>query len=163
MSGERRRHLGRRRCGRAFGAPPFVVKHRGLHHKAWRAEAALQRVARDERLLHRMQIGGRCDSLDGHHLFAARGVGGHQATHHRLAVEEHRAGAAYTGAANELGAGEPGIAQDVDEHGVIVGDACGHRDRLAIHDHVHRLYSSQSSTSVTSRCSNTSAAPMVRK
>src|SRR5262245_2922310 len=86
------------------------------HDHPRRAEAALQPVAVPESLLHRMQIPVRCQPLD-------RSDGGAVGLHReyrarldRLAVHQHRAGAANAGLAADVGAGQSkAIAQVVNQ------------------------------------------------
>ena len=111
-------HLGRRRHGppsRCFHSPcsgkvrrqniaQFLVVHVridargrpvGQHQKARRAEAALQGVMLDERLLQRVQRAAPCARPSTVRMSLAFGLHGeHQAGAHRLAVDEDRAGAA---------------------------------------------------------------------
>src|SRR5436190_7666548 len=66
----------------------------GRHHEARRAEAAHQRVAIAERLLHRMQPAVALEAVDGANLLADDFDGERRAGVRRLAVDDHRAGAA---------------------------------------------------------------------
>ena len=97
--------------------------------KPGRAEAALQRVVRHEGPLHRMQFRRRRCLRPWSIGFARGGLRRHQAAHDRRAVDQHRAGAADAGAADELGSGQAErVAQDIDQQRVgIVGERlrCG--------------------------------------
>jgi hypothetical protein len=53
--------------------------------------------------------------------------------YYRLAVEEDRARATHTAAANELSAGEPAVPNDVNKHGIVVGNGAD----LAIDHDIH--------------------------
>jgi hypothetical protein len=90
-----------------FGWLRIVVEKRfGGHQESWRANAALERRPFQETLLQRMQmavVGKPFDRLD---AAPFRFNGKDQATIHRPAVEEHRAGAAVAVVATFLGAGE---------------------------------------------------------
>ena len=83
------------------------------HQEARRAEAALQRVMVDECLLHRVQLVRPCASPSTVRMCAALGLHGeHQAGAHRLAVDQHRAGAAHAVLAADMRAGEAAIVAD---------------------------------------------------
>src|SRR5580692_1303221 len=94
----------------------------GFHDKAGRAEAALQRIVRQEGLLDWMQFVA-ANAFDCCQRFAASRLCRQEAAHHRRAVEQHGAGTADAGAADELGAREANLVADhVDEQPVrIVG------------------------------------------
>src|SRR5204862_2405445 len=84
---------------------------------ARRAEAALEAVAFPEGLLQRMELlrSGRLP-FDGGEGMAVRLHGEHDARAHRLAVEEHRAGAAHAVLAADVSAGQVQlVAQEVRE------------------------------------------------
>ena len=89
------------------------------HDHAGRAEAALQRVALVERLLHRVQRAvRRGEALDRGHLAAVGLHREHRAALHAHAVEQDRAGAAVAGVAADDGADlAERVAQMVDEQG----------------------------------------------
>ena len=121
MSRQRGGDLLARGHSRTFGRAPVVMEGSGFHDIAGRAEAALQRVVRHEGLLHRMQSGGAY-AFDRDQRFAAGCLRRQQAAHDGRAVEQHGAGAADAGAADELGAGEPAVADYVDHERIrIVG------------------------------------------
>ena len=82
------------------------------HQEARRAEAALQAVVIHEGLLHRMQLVAVGEALDGADLLAVGLHGEHQAGAHRLAVDDHRAGAADAVLAADMGAGLAAILAD---------------------------------------------------
>ena len=87
---------------------------RGEDHPR-RAEAALQPVLRPERVLQRRELAVLRQSLDGGH---ARAVGLDRERGARLdgdAVHQHGAGAALAGITADLGAGQPGITEEVHE------------------------------------------------
>src|SRR5437870_4039285 len=89
--------------------------HRREHHPG-RAVAALQRVLLVERLLHRVELAVRGETLDRRDLRAVRLDSEHGARLDRLAVEQHRAGAARRGVAAHIRARQPqAVAEDVDE------------------------------------------------
>jgi hypothetical protein len=76
MASERCSYVGSRRRNGTLVAAPLVVKSGSLDHKSRCAEAALEGIRSNERLLHRMQpIGG--DAFDGRHLTVARCFRGH--------------------------------------------------------------------------------------
>src|SRR5207237_6015601 len=80
------------------------------------AETALQAVVLPERLLQRMELLPLRESLDGAHLGALGLHREHQAGAHRLAVDQHGAGAAHAVLAAQVRAGEPAVlAQRVGE------------------------------------------------
>ena len=85
--------------------------------EAGRAEAALQPVALEERLLHRAERAVRLgEPLDGGDLASVGRDREHQAGAHRPAVDQHRAGAAHAVLAADVGAGEAEVvAQRVGE------------------------------------------------
>ena len=82
------------------------------HQKARRAEAALQAMMIHEGALHRMQLVAVREPLDGADLLAVGLHGKHQAGAHRLAVDDHGAGAADAVLAADMGAGLPAILAD---------------------------------------------------
>src|SRR5439155_1467571 len=81
------------------------------HEDAGSAEAALQRVRLAESRLQRVELvrAARREALDGRQLSAVRLHREHQAGAHRLAVEQHGAGAAHAVLAADVGAGEPQV------------------------------------------------------
>src|SRR5436189_1402190 len=81
------------------------------HEDAGGAEAALQRVRLAESRLQRVELvrAARREALDGRQLSAVRLHREHQAGAHRLAVEQHGAGAAHAVLAADVGAGEPQV------------------------------------------------------
>ena len=123
MSRQRRADFLARRHRRSLGRAPAIVKRRRLDDEARRAEAALQGVVRHEGLLHRMQL-CRADALDGGHVMFAAALRRHQAAHDGRAVDQHGAGAADAGPADEFGAGEiERVAHDIDQQRIgIVGE-----------------------------------------
>src|SRR5438045_1733363 len=90
--------------------PRRRARGRGRRHQLpRRAEAALRGVVIDEGLLQRAQPAVACETLDGldrpaigPHRQLAAGVDG-------TAVEQHRAGAAFTAIAADLGPGEADV------------------------------------------------------
>src|SRR5881296_1957404 len=120
-----------------------MVAHEGdeRHEDARGAEAALQPVRLAERGLQRVQLppvaraGGR-EALDGGDRVTVRLHREHQARPHRLAVEQHGAGAAHPVLAPDVRAGEPElVTQEVGEEqprldGTLLPHAVhGHGDR----------------------------------
>ncbi len=105
------------------------------------AEAALQAVGVAEGLLQRVELAVAAGQpLDGGELVAVGLDRQHQAGAHRLAVDEHRAGAADAVLAADVGAGEAElVAQEVGEQQprldlALVGPAVDrHLDRVAAH------------------------------
>src|SRR5215468_9630542 len=90
---------------RRFGV--YLEERDGRHDLAGRAEAALGRELLNERLLHRVQFAiGAFQPLDGRDLAATQRMGQRRAGVVRDVVDQHRAGAAFTAIAAELGAGE---------------------------------------------------------
>jgi hypothetical protein len=89
----------------------LVQRGAGQDH-AGGAEAALEALGVQERLLHRMDRRLVGQALDGgdHVAFGAKGR--NQATMHRLVVEQHRAGAAVAGVATLLDAEMAEFAQE---------------------------------------------------
>jgi hypothetical protein len=76
----------------------------------------LQPVLLLERLLDRVQLAALLEPLDGHHLAPVRLHGEDGARLHRLAVEEHGAGAAVGRVAADVRAGEAQVlANEMDE------------------------------------------------
>src|SRR5215510_9350379 len=84
----------------------------GQHQEARRAEAALQRVMRDEGALQWMQIVRRAESLDGTDVLILRLHREHQTRAHRFAVDDHRAGPADAMLAADMRAGLPAVLAD---------------------------------------------------
>src|SRR5438445_7657011 len=78
----------------------------GGHDHAGRAEAALQAVLVPERLLHRMQLPVRGQTLDRDHGRAVGLNGEDRARLDSLAIDEDRARAALAGVAADVGTGE---------------------------------------------------------
>src|SRR6202022_4191165 len=76
------------------------------HDHAGRAEAALHRVARPERLLERTEAVGRSEALDGGDARALELDGQEQAAPGAAPVDQHRARAADAVLAAHVGAGE---------------------------------------------------------
>src|SRR5262249_1319165 len=65
-----------------------------------------------------MQPGGRAEAFDGADRLAVRLHGEHQGGAHRLAVEDHRAGAADAVLAADMGAGLPAVVADRIDQGL---------------------------------------------
>ena len=138
MSRKRRTDFLARRHGGSPCRAPAVVKRRGLDDEARRAEAALQGVVRHEGLLHRMQPCG-ADAFDRRHVRVRGRSRRHQAAHGGLAVDQHGAGAADAGPADQLGAGEvERVAHDVDQQRVRI---VGERSEFAVDRHRAHLRS----------------------
>ena len=138
MSRQRRADFLARRHRRSLCRAPGIVKRRGLDDEARRAEAALQGVVRHEGLLHRVQPCG-ADAFDRRHVRVRGRARRHQAAHGGLAVDQHGAGAADAGPADQLGAGEvERVAHDVDQQRIgIVGEG----SELAVDRHRAHLRS----------------------
>ena len=86
MAGERGGHVGSRRRNGAFVVAPVIVKRGRLDHKPRCAEAALEGITSNERLLNRMQPTNG-DAFDGRYQPVARRLGRHETADHRLAVK----------------------------------------------------------------------------
>src|SRR6266536_853745 len=84
----------------------------GEHQKSRSAKPALQAVVLHERPLQRMQRIALGESLDRADLLAVGLNGEHQARSHRLAADEHRAGAAYPVLAADVRPGQAAIVAD---------------------------------------------------
>src|SRR5947208_3134170 len=116
------------------------------HEDAGGAEAALQRVRLAESRLQRVELvrAARREALDGRQLSAVRLHREHQAGAHRLAVEQHGAGAAHAVLAADVGAGEPQVlAEEVAQDQPVLAAVyvrhvhepvllLAHRDRVAL-------------------------------
>lgn len=86
------------------------------HHHAGNAVAALAGAGLVKGPLHRCKLAGRCQPLDGLDPGPVRLSDRHEAGLDQLAVDEHRTGAALTGAAAFLGAGQVEVvAQEVEQ------------------------------------------------
>ena len=121
--------------GRARGARQ---ERGGRHQHAGRADAALRRAVPQEGALQAVRLAGRNgrQPLDGGDLAADGGGGGRQAGADRLAVQQHRAGAAVAAIAADLGAGQvQRLAQHIREPPRRV-DAQG--SRHAVHGQMRR-------------------------
>ena len=89
-----------------------AVKVGGRHDHAGGAEAALEPLRVEERLLHRVQLAVPGQSLDGRDLAALGAEGGDEAAVDRHAVEPDGAGAAVAGVAPLLDAEPAQVAQE---------------------------------------------------
>src|SRR5512135_1245953 len=125
--------------GRLLVAPQQGVA--GEHH-AGRAETALQAVLLHEPLLDRIELRVLFQPFDGHHLAAVGLHRQHRAALHRLAVEQHGAGAAVAGVAPDVGArhaerftNEVHQQQAGFDFGRARRAVHGHRDRVRGHGH----------------------------
>src|SRR5208337_1129824 len=86
------------------------------HDLAWRAEAALESVVRDEGGLHRMEPVALGEALDGDDLRAVEAQRECQTRIDPLPVHEHGAGAALPTVAALLGSGQAeALAQEIEE------------------------------------------------
>src|SRR4051795_10692268 len=101
----------------------FALEQRlGAHHHAGDAVAALRGLRLDEGLLHRSRFFRRAEAFDRADLASLEDRDRRDAGEDRLAVGEHRAGAALAEAAAELGAVQAQIlAQHVEERRRAVG------------------------------------------
>src|SRR5687767_13890353 len=90
----------------------------GGHHKARHAEGALEALALDDGLLHRVECAiGLGKAFYAHDLLASHAMREHRARIVRHIVYKHGARAAFGAIASELGAGEPQlVAQRSEEH-----------------------------------------------
>ena len=132
LAGPRRRSADRCRSGRRSVIAPTISSALGSAFASagattamimpGRAVAALERLGLEERLLDRVEPAVLLEALDRDDLLA-RGLGDRRlAGRRRLAVEQHRAGAALPLAAAVLGAGQvEAVAQDREER--LVGAA----------------------------------------
>src|SRR5215813_4163930 len=84
----------------------FFEQRRAGHDEAGSAKAALLRVVVPEGLLDRMEIAVLFESFDGPNLLALRLDGQRRAGINRLAVHDHRAGAACGAVADAFGPGD---------------------------------------------------------
>ena len=92
---------------------PLLGAQRGDgHDHAGGAEAALECLRIEERLLRRMQRAVLRETLDGRHLAPGGAKGGHQARVHGRAVQPDGAGAAIAGVATLLHAEAAALAQE---------------------------------------------------
>ena len=87
--------------------PLRLIQARRRHDQAWRAEAALKPLRLQEGLLHRMQLAIRGQAFDRRDRTVFGAIGGKNATVHRVAVDQHRAGAAIARVASLLDAEPP--------------------------------------------------------
>ncbi len=83
-----------------------VQKGLGGHNHPWGTEATLDRPPVDEGLLERMEPAIAGQSLYGLHLLAFGSQGRVDTGSHRLAIDDHRAGAASIVSTAVLGPGE---------------------------------------------------------
>src|SRR5262245_2050507 len=94
----------------------FFQQRRAGHDEAGSAEPALLRVVVPEGLLDRVELAVLFESFDGPNLLALRLDGQRRAGVDRLAVNDHRAGAASGAIAHAFGAGDVQIvAQRVEQ------------------------------------------------
>ena len=100
IAGQRLAHVGLGRLRLA------VEQFLGRHDHAVDAVAALRGLLVDEGLLQRMRLVDRAEPFDGGDLGVAERADRGDAGAHRLAVDQHRAGAALREPAAELGAVE---------------------------------------------------------
>ena len=92
--------------------PLCLVKRCAGHDHARGAEPALKGLGVEERLLHRVDAAVAGEAFDGGHGMAVGAKGRDQAAMHRLAIDQHRTGAAITGVAAFLDAEMPELAQE---------------------------------------------------
>ena len=91
----------------------LAFQHAGdQHEKARRAEAALQAVMLHEGALQRVELVAVGQAFDGADLFAVGLYREHQARAHRLAIDQHGAGAAHAVFAADMRAGLSAILAD---------------------------------------------------
>ncbi len=90
-----------------------LIERRGGHHHAGGAEAALETLGVEKRLLHRMKrVALAGEPLDGRHRPPLGAEGRHETAMHRLAVEMDGAGPAIAGVAAFLDAEPAELAQE---------------------------------------------------
>ena len=119
IAGERLAHVLLAR----FRLFPQQLGQRDQH--ARRAEAALQAVIVDKGLLQNRQLAVGRKALDRRHLAVVRLHRKHQARARRVAVDQHRAGAAHAVLAAEMRAGEVEfVAQEIGERQPRIDHAC---------------------------------------
>ena len=92
--------------------PLRLVERRRGHDHAGGAEAALEALRVEEGALHRVQFAGFAETFDGRDVAALGAERRNEATVHRLAVDEHGAGAAVAGIAALLDAEPAELAQE---------------------------------------------------
>src|SRR5947207_1025724 len=92
--------------------PLCLVERCAGHDHARGAEPALKGLGVEERLLHRVDAAAASEAFDGGHGMPVGAKGRDQAAMHRLAVDQHRTGAAITGVAAFLDAEMPELAQE---------------------------------------------------
>ena len=108
------------------GVRVLIEKGLGRYDEARGAEAALQSVEGDERLLQRMQMIGGADTLDSdHRVIVLDSADLLDAGADDLSVVDNGAGAALTDAATDLTAGKTALPDDIGK-GVLVGIAKEH-------------------------------------
>src|SRR5581483_9417058 len=89
-----------------------LVQRRAGQDHAGRAEAALEALRVEERLLHRMHFAIGAKALDGRHRMPFGAKRRNETAVHRLAIEQHGAGAAIAGVAALLHAEMAEFAQE---------------------------------------------------
>src|SRR5712671_7672004 len=115
-----------------------VEERLGGDEDAGQAIAALARLLVEKGLLQRMRPLRGAEPLDRQHSLADDGRDGPTAGFHRLALDQHHAGAALLETAAEFCAGEAEmVAQDVEQRRVRIG---GDARRLAVHREGYRLH-----------------------
>ncbi len=115
-----------------------VEERLGGDEDAGQAIAALARLLVEKGLLQRMRPLRGAEPLDRQHSLADDGRDGLTAGFHRLAVDQHHAGAALLETAAEFRADEAEmVAQDVEQRRVGIG---GEARRLAVHREGYRVH-----------------------
>src|SRR5437762_3374467 len=110
-------------------------------------EPALKALRIEERLLHRMQRAAAGQSLDGRHIAVLGAIRRNHAGVHRLAVEQHRAGAAIAGIATLFDAMGAELAEEGPQ---TLSGPWLRRMRTAIHAITHGAGSPESSSRISS-------------
>src|SRR3954451_5959717 len=109
------------------------------HHHAVRAIAALRGLLGDEGGLHTVWLLDRAEAFDGGDLAAREARGRNRAGAHRLAIDQHRAGAALAEAAAVFGALQAEIVADGVQQGLF-GIANVERSRAPVHRECDRRH-----------------------
>src|SRR6266566_3276796 len=157
IAGQPVAHLGFARVG--------VPVEQGLrrHQEAGRADPALERRAREERLLQRVEMLSGGQALDGLDGPSAHLAPQHQAGADEPPVQHHAAGAAVTGGAAFLAAGQVhGVAQHVEQRLLRLAEEF---HRIAVHPRLyvvlgHQLVLARSSAIRAARRASTPATSM---
>src|SRR4051812_24000453 len=108
--------------------------------------------------LHRMQHAVLCQAFDGGDLRSFHLGGEERTTFHGYAVHMHHTGAALTGVAADMGAGQAQLlAQEIDQKGAVLGLS---RYLLAVHGECNHLH--RTTISIKPRIITTAARPVIQ-